>query len=67
MSQLRDAGSRSRAPVRVLCPGCDEEMAETECHAIMFSRGLVQAMYRCENCGTETTRTLKRDLTIALT
>jgi hypothetical protein len=42
-------------------------MAEREFHEIMFSRGLVQAMYRCENCGTETTRTLKRDLTIALT
>jgi hypothetical protein len=43
-------------------------MAEMHCYKIMFSRGLVQATYRCEECGVETTRGLKRDdLTIALT
>jgi len=60
--------SQPKEALKVNCPGCYREMAEMHCYQIMFSRGLVQAIYRCEACGTETTRALKRDdLTIALT
>jgi hypothetical protein len=59
--------SQPKEAVKVICPGCDREMVEMQCYQIMFSRGLVQATYRCEECGTETMRTLKRDLSIALT
>ena len=40
---------------KVVCPNCNLAMTVTDHHRILFSEGLVQAMYRCEHCGAETT------------
>ena len=45
--------------VRVTCPGCKMIMVATDRKPVLFSNGLVQVIYRCEGCGTETTRAAK--------
>jgi C4-type Zn-finger protein len=40
---------------KVVCPSCNRAMTVTDCHQIVFSEGLVQAMYRCNNCAAEAT------------
>jgi hypothetical protein len=39
----------------VICSSCKVAMIVTARHQILFSRGLVQVMYRCNHCGAETT------------
>jgi hypothetical protein len=41
----------------VICSGCNIPMIVTARHQILFSRGLIQVMYRCDHCGAETTAT----------
>jgi hypothetical protein len=40
---------------KVICPSCNRGMTVTDCHQILFSERLVQAVYRCNNCDAETT------------
>ena len=41
----------------VICSSCNIPMIVTARHQILFSRGLIQVMYRCDHCGAETTAT----------
>jgi RNase P subunit RPR2 len=49
----------AREAVRVICPGCKMIMVATDRRPVDFSSGLVQVIYRCESCGTQTTRAIK--------
>ena len=48
----------------VLCPRCQRPMMRGAAKPIMFTSGLSDVAYSCEACGTETTRTVKRDGTL---
>jgi hypothetical protein len=48
-----------KTEVRVLCPGCARLMVAVDRKPVLFSNGLVQVIFRCEGCGTETTRAVK--------
>jgi hypothetical protein len=45
----------------VMCPGCNVSMALKDLQPLLFSSDLYTAVYRCEQCGTETKREFKRD------
>jgi hypothetical protein len=49
-----------RFPV-VVCPGCAIAMMLKEMHPISDRSDLYTATYHCNECGTETSRRLKRD------
>ena len=50
---------KGTSPAIPHCPGCAKPMIVKERKPIMFSNGLVDVIYVCETCGTETTRTVK--------
>jgi uncharacterized protein with PIN domain len=41
------------------CPDCREPMVFKRKKPILFTDGLADAIYRCENCRTEAKRTVK--------
>jgi RNase P subunit RPR2 len=45
----------------VVCPGCTAPMIITSREPVAGTDGLVDIVYRCEICGTETRRTVKDD------
>ena len=45
----------------VRCPGCAEVMTVMTREPVPDTDGLVDIVYRCEICGTETRRTVKDD------
>jgi hypothetical protein len=53
--------SGSTAVGIVLCPGCAAPMTVVSREAVPGNDGLVDIVYRCETCGTETRRTVKDD------
>jgi hypothetical protein len=47
----------SRAPA---CPQCQQAMNIRVVEPVMFARDVDDMTYRCETCGTETKRAVKR-------
>jgi hypothetical protein len=45
----------------VLCPGCAAPMTITSREPVLGTDGLVDIVYRCEICGTQTRRVVKDD------
>jgi DNA-directed RNA polymerase subunit RPC12/RpoP len=45
----------------VRCPGCTAAMTVMSREPVPDTDGLVDIVYRCEICGTETRRTVKDD------
>ena len=45
----------------VLCPRCEKPMMRGAAKPIMFTSGLSDVPFTCEDCGTETVRTVKGD------
>ena len=42
------------------CPGCRTSMIVLDKKKVMFTDGRVEVTYRCETCGTETQRIVKK-------
>ncbi len=43
------------------CPQCRRLMTVKQASSVLFASGLDDVIYRCEDCGTEAKRTVKRD------
>lgn len=64
----RDRGSSSLSPLLRArgsskypkCPSCERRMTVKQVMPVLFTRELDEVIYRCEDCDTETKRTVKR-------
>jgi uncharacterized Zn finger protein len=60
---MTPSNTASPPPSRVpppLCPQCQQAMRIRVVEPVMFARDVDDMTYRCENCGTETKRAVKR-------
>ena len=49
--------SKSKNPA---CPECERRMTVKQVTPVLFASAIDDVVYRCEDCGTEAKRTVKR-------
>jgi hypothetical protein len=55
-----DSGNTPRAPAPPVCPQCKSVMRIRTVEPLMFAHDVDHMTYRCEACGTESKRAVKR-------
>jgi DNA-directed RNA polymerase subunit RPC12/RpoP len=58
-TRVRLAGSSRHAP-DPQCQGCQRRMSVKQVSPVLFASEMDDVIYRCDGCGAETKRTVKR-------
>lgn len=65
MASQQRPSADARIPPRVAsypeCPTCRRRMTVKQIEPVLFATGIDDIVYRCEECGVETKRTVKRN------